>query len=75
MLSGRLEVEFMRFMDFHEARRLSKNLRSMILEFLMHEGALEAVYLKELLFDLEGLFLLLDAIQADSENAQADIDN
>lgn len=75
MLSGRLQVEFIRFMDFHEAKRLSKNLRSMILEFLMHEGALEAVYLKELLFDLEGLFLLLDAIQAESENAEGEIGN
>lgn len=36
----------------------------MLLEFLMHDGAFEAVYLKELMYDLNGLFILLDAIEA-----------
>lgn len=67
---GMLATEFLRFVDFHDAKRLSKNLRSLLLEFLMHDGALQAVYVKELLYDLNGLFLLLDAIQAHHRSAQ-----
>lgn len=63
-LLGPIEREFLRFIDFHQAKRLNKNLRRMLLEFLMHDGAFEAVYLKELMYDLNGLFILLDAIEA-----------
>ena len=49
-------------MDFHSARRFRRNLRKMLLEFMMYEGALEAIYLKDLIYDLDGLFDLLDAI-------------
>ena len=63
-LVGPIETEFLQFIDFHQAKRLNKNLRRMLLEFLMHDGAFEAVYLKELMYDLNGLFILLDAIEA-----------
>jgi hypothetical protein len=36
----------------------------MLLEFLMYDGALEAIYLRELLYDMVGLFDLLDAIES-----------
>ena len=63
-ISGPIEAEFLQFIDFHQAKRLNKNLRRMLLEFLMHDGAFEALYLKELMYDLNGLFILLDAIEA-----------
>ncbi len=59
-----IEAEFMRFIEFHKARRLSRNLRSLLLEFLMHDGSFEAIYLRELMYDLNGLFILLDEIEA-----------
>lgn len=62
-LTDDLREEFLQFLDFHSAQRLSKNLRKMLLEFLSNDGALETVYLKDLLYDLDGLFDLLDVIE------------
>ncbi|HLT71443.1 MAG TPA: hypothetical protein VKZ75_02270 [Cyclobacteriaceae bacterium] len=62
-LTDDLREEFRQFLDFHSAQRLSKNLRKMLLEFLSNDGALETVYLKDLLYDLDGLFDLLDVIE------------
>lgn len=66
-LSPTLQEEFLRFIEYHPASRFSKNLRSMLLEFLQFDGAIEAGYLKDLLYDLEGLFALLDIIEADKK--------
>ncbi len=63
MISGDLLVAFERFYEFHPARRLSRNLRSMLLEFLMYDGSNEAAYLRDLVSDLGGLFSLLDAME------------
>jgi hypothetical protein len=60
-----LQAEFLRFMEYHPAHRVNRNLRKMLLEFMMLDAAVEAFYLKDLLYDLEGLFELLDAIEAD----------
>ncbi len=65
--SDLLKEEIIRFMEYHPARRFSKNLRNLLLEFLQFDGAMEAGYLNDLLYDLEGLFTLLDAIQAEAE--------
>ena len=59
-----LSEEFLRFMEQHPPERFSRNLRKMLLEFLQKEGAIESSYLDDLLYDLEGLFTLLDAIEA-----------
>ncbi|HMR56641.1 MAG TPA: hypothetical protein PKC10_04935 [Cyclobacteriaceae bacterium] len=64
-LTPTLRAELVRFIEYHPADRVSKNLRMMLLEFLQHEGAIEADYLKKLLYDLEGLFELLDAIEVE----------
>lgn len=63
-LTPALNEELIYFMRFHRARRLSTNLRTLLLEFLMYDGGTEAVYLKDLVQDLEGMFRLLDAIEA-----------
>ena len=53
---------FESFIEYHPAQRLSRNLRSLLLEFLMYDGSTEAEYLKDLVVDLDGLFGLLDAV-------------
>lgn len=67
VFSKALKEEFLRFIEYHSAPRFNRNLRKMLLEFLMLDTAVESFYLKDLLYDLEGLFELLDAIQLESE--------
>lgn len=57
--------ELIRFQNAHPPARLSKNLRIMLLEFLQTEGAIESMYLDDLLYDLQGLFDLLDILQSE----------
>ncbi len=65
MLSDKLATEFIQFIEYHPAKDFRRNLRKMLLEFLMHEGAVESIYLKDLLYDIDGLFDLFDAIESD----------
>lgn len=67
MVSQKLLEQFERFYEYHPARRLSRNLRSMLLEFLMYDGSAEAEYLRDLVIDLDGLFTLLDAMEEEAE--------
>jgi hypothetical protein len=67
MISYKLLEQFERFYEYHPARRLSRNLRSMLLEFLMYDGSAEAEYLRDLVIDLDGLFTLLDAMEEEAE--------
>jgi hypothetical protein len=60
-----LQEEVVRFMEYHPVGRLNRNLRKMLLEYLMHESALENFYLRDLLYDLEGLFELLDSMEVE----------
>jgi len=62
-LTAPLQAEFLHFIEFHPAGRLSKNLRNLLIEFLMFDGGTEAVFLKDLLYDLMGLYELLDCIE------------
>ncbi|HLT82275.1 MAG TPA: hypothetical protein VKZ86_14705 [Cyclobacteriaceae bacterium] len=59
-----VEQEVLRFMEFHPAARFRKNLRSLFLDFLMYRGSVEAVYLRDLVEDLDGLFDLLDVMDS-----------
>jgi hypothetical protein len=63
-VDGVLAEALLRFMEYHPAARVTCNLRKMTFEFLMSEAAIENIYLKDLLYDLDGLFDLLDEIQA-----------
>lgn len=63
VLSPVLIEAFERFVEYHPARRFSRNLRSLLLEFLMYDGSAEAEYLRDLMIDLDGLFSLLDAME------------
>ena|ERR1044071_7550019 len=66
-ISQELLEQFERFYEYHPARRLSRNLRSLLLEFLMYDGSAEAEYLRDLVIDLDGLFSLLDAMEEETE--------
>jgi hypothetical protein len=66
-VSQELLEQFERFYEYHPARRLSRNLRSLLLEFLMYDGSAEAEYLRDLMIDLDGLFTLLDAMEEEAE--------
>jgi hypothetical protein len=70
VLSKTLEDEFLRFLEYHPAGRFTRNLRKMLLEFLMTHGADEGLYLNDLLYDLEGLFELLDCIETEMKDAK-----
>lgn len=62
-VTPRLQEAFLRFLEYHPAKRLSVNLRSWLLEFLMYDGSAEAEYLYHLVTDLSGLFDLLEVVQ------------
>jgi hypothetical protein len=66
-ISSDLLEQFERFYEYHPAKRLSRNLRSLLLEFLMYDGSSEAEYLRDLVIDLDGLFTLLDAMEEEAE--------
>ena len=67
VISHELLEQFERFYEYHPARRLSRNLRSLLLEFLMYDGSAEAEYLRDLVIDLDGLFTLHDAMEEEVE--------
>lgn len=62
---SRIETAVMDFVQYHPVRRLSTNLRAMLIDFLMTDGATEAGYLQDLLYDLGGLFELLDVLESE----------
>jgi hypothetical protein len=70
IISQELLEQFERFYEYHPAKRFSRNLRSMLLEFLMYDGSAEAEYLRELMIDLDGLFSLLDAMEDDTNKVE-----
>lgn len=67
VISQELLEAFERFNEYHPAKRFSRNLRSLLLEFLMYDGSAEAEYLRDLMIDMDGLFTLLDAMEEDTE--------
>src|SRR5882757_9891544 len=69
-LSAAAEAEVIRFLEFHPPARLGRNLRNLLMEFLMYDGGTEAVFLKELLYDLTGLYDLLDCLEREGGAGQ-----
>jgi hypothetical protein len=66
-LTAKLREAVIDFLNYHPAKRLSKNLRRLLIEYLRHQGAMESIYLPETLKDLEGLFDLLDVVEEEWE--------
>lgn len=65
-----LQEKLLEFITRCPASRFSRNLRTMLLEFMMSSGT-EAPYIKDLLLDLESLFDLLDKIE-DAKKLQSE---
>ena len=63
ILSKTIQEAFIQFLEHHPAKRFRKNLRRMLLEHLLYDGARESVFLYETLVDLDGLFELLDVAE------------
>src|SRR5258705_10839152 len=55
------------FRECHPVDRFSRNLRTLLIEFLMYDGAIEANYLQDLLYDIQGLFELLEVMEFENE--------
>jgi len=65
---GRIVQEaVVHFREYHPVDRFSRNLRTLLIEFLMYDGAIEANYLQDLLYDIQGLFELLEVIELETE--------
>ena len=62
-MSKALKEEFERFLEYHPCERVSRNLRKMLMEMLMNSSIVEADYFKDLIYDLEGLFEVLDVVE------------
>jgi hypothetical protein len=73
-VTPRLQEAFVRFLEYHPAKRLSVNLRSWLLEFLMYDGSAEAEYLYHLVTDLSGLFDLLEVVQEEWKGGRLEDD-
>lgn len=73
-ITPRLQEAFVRFLEYHPAKRLSVNLRSWLLEFLMYDGSAEAEYLRHLVTDLSGLFELLEVAQKEWKGTRLEDD-
>ena len=63
VLSKIILEAFVQFLEHHPAKRFRKNLRRMLLEHLLYDGARESIFIYETLVDLDGLFELLDVAE------------
>jgi len=71
VLSKRLQKEVIHFLFHHSAGRLRKNLRRMLIDYLMHDSGRESVYIYDTLLDLDGLFELLDVAEEEWDKNSA----
>jgi hypothetical protein len=63
VLNKTMEEAFTHFLEHHPVKRLSKNLRRVLMEHLIQNEAGQSIYLYETLLDLHGLFELLDVAE------------
>lgn len=71
ILSAPLEEAFLGFIENHPAKRFRKNLSRMILAHMIYESHSSSPYMAETLLDLEGLFVLLDAIEEETDTRKS----
>ncbi len=64
--SQALQKAFSDFIENHPAKRFRKNLNRMI-SHMIYESHSSSPYMAETLLDLEGLFVLLDAIEEETD--------
>ena len=69
--SQSLEEAFLEFIENHPAKRFRKNLSRMIIAHMIYETHSSSPYMAETLLDLEGLFVLLDAIEEETDTIKS----
>jgi hypothetical protein len=60
VLSETLHAATVHFFHHHPSDRFRANLRRMMMDYVMHDIGHDSIYLYDTLFDLYGLFELLD---------------
>ncbi len=63
ILSPTLRDALAKFLKYHPARRVNKNLRNMFIEYLQNADGKDFQDIQSILFDLEGLFNFLDVVE------------
>jgi hypothetical protein len=63
VLSKPLKEAFINFLERHPTKRFRKNLRRMLIGYLMEDSGRESIYIYETLLDMDGLFELLDVVE------------
>ncbi len=66
-----LQEALAHFIENHPAKRIRKNLSRMILAHMIYESHSSSPYMAETLLDLEGLFVLLDAIEEEADTRKS----
>ena len=69
--SQALQKAFSDFIENHPAKRFPKNLSRMIIAHMIYESHSSSPYMAETLLDLEGLFVLLDAIEEEADTRKS----
>ena len=69
-LTEPLKEELLRFIEYCDANRLGRNLRNLLIEFMMYDGATESLYFRDLIQDLQGLYRLLDCIEHEGKGPE-----
>jgi hypothetical protein len=63
LLTKPLTEAFVQFLEYHPPSRINRNLRRLLVDYMMYDGSRESVYIYETLLDLDGLFALLDVAE------------
>lgn len=62
LISLEKQEALLHFVETHPMDRVSRNLRRVLVQALESDGFTEALDFKEIVHDLDGLFLLLDSL-------------
>jgi hypothetical protein len=63
LLTKPLKEAFVQFLEYHPPSRINRNLRRMLVDYMMYDGSRESIYIYETLLDLDGFFSLLDVAE------------
>lgn len=67
-LNENVEQAVQSFLEYHDVGEAKRRLRKMLLQYLRTESAVVDREFKDLLYDLDGIFDLLDVMEDQSPN-------
>lgn len=62
-ISNEVQDALSHFIDTHPTNRVSRNLRKLLVESLQNDAVIEDQNFKEIIYNIQGLFDLLDSIE------------